>query len=157
MEEVISSTASASTSTPIASASNRLWTLTEPGLYLIYELADKHDYQNQQLTIYKGTLLVKMIAQVSICQHGTATLFLQKTQPGKLSSTHINTNSTYNILTLAQGFLTWGASPRGAGEGHICGGKRLKGIRLSLLYPYSNQVLANGRGVELLRHGQKGC
>jgi len=35
---------------------------TEPGLYLIYELADKHDYQNQQLTIYKGTLLVKMIA-----------------------------------------------------------------------------------------------
>jgi len=45
--------------------------LPEPGLYLIYELADKHDYQNQQLTIYnlqghiaiyKGTLLVKMIA-----------------------------------------------------------------------------------------------
>jgi len=35
---------------------------TEPGLYLIYELADKHDYQNQQLTIYRGTLLVKMIA-----------------------------------------------------------------------------------------------
>jgi len=35
---------------------------TEPGLYLIYELADKHDYQNQQLTIDKGTLLVKMIA-----------------------------------------------------------------------------------------------
>jgi len=32
------------------------------GSYLIYELADKHDYQNQQLTIYKGTLLVKMIA-----------------------------------------------------------------------------------------------
>jgi len=29
-----------------------------------------------------------------------------------------------------------------------------KGIPLSLLYPYSNQVLANGRGVELLRHGQ---
>jgi len=29
----------------------------EPGLYLIYELADKHNYQNQQLTIYKGTLL----------------------------------------------------------------------------------------------------
>ena len=23
---------------------------------------DKHDYQNQQLTVYKGTLLVKMIA-----------------------------------------------------------------------------------------------
>jgi len=43
-------------STPIASGSNRTWTLTEPGLYLIYELADKHDYQNQQLTIYKGTL-----------------------------------------------------------------------------------------------------
>ena len=40
----------------------RAWTLTEPGLYLIYEFADKHDYQNQQLTIYKGTLLVKMIA-----------------------------------------------------------------------------------------------
>jgi len=35
---------------------------TEPGLYLIYELADKHDYQNHQLTIYKGTLLAKMIA-----------------------------------------------------------------------------------------------
>ena len=35
---------------------------TEPGLYLIYELAEKHDYQNQQLTIYKGTLPVKMIA-----------------------------------------------------------------------------------------------
>jgi len=35
---------------------------TEPGLYLIYELVDKHDYQNQQLTSYKGTLLVKMIA-----------------------------------------------------------------------------------------------
>jgi len=44
------------------SASSRTWTLTEPELYLIYELADKHDYQNQQLTIYKGTLLVKMIA-----------------------------------------------------------------------------------------------
>ena len=40
------------------------------------------------------------------------TLFLQKTQPRKLSSTHINTNSTYNNLTLAQGFLTWGA-PKG--------------------------------------------
>ena len=60
VEAAISSTASAST--PIASASNKTWTLTEPGLYLIYELADKHDYQNQQLTIYKGTLLVKMIA-----------------------------------------------------------------------------------------------
>jgi len=35
---------------------------TGPGLYLIYELADKHGYQNQQLTIYKGTILVKMIA-----------------------------------------------------------------------------------------------
>jgi len=35
---------------------------TEPELYLIYELADKNDYQNQQLTIYKGILLVKMIA-----------------------------------------------------------------------------------------------
>ena len=58
VEAAISSTAS----TPIASASNRTWTLTEPGLYLIYELADKHDYQNQQLTIYNGTLLVKMIA-----------------------------------------------------------------------------------------------
>jgi len=46
--------ASAST----ASASNRTWTLTESWLYLIYKLADKHDYQNQQLTIYKGTLLV---------------------------------------------------------------------------------------------------
>jgi len=50
VEAAISSTASASTH--IASASNRTWTLTEPGLYLIYELADKHDYQNQQLTIY---------------------------------------------------------------------------------------------------------
>ena len=65
VEAAISSTASASTpiaSASTASASNRTWTLTEPGLYLIYELADKHDYQNQQLTIYKGTLLVKMIA-----------------------------------------------------------------------------------------------
>ena len=60
VEAAISSTASASAST--ISASNRTWTLTEPGLYLIYELADKHDYQNQQLTIYKGTLLGKMIA-----------------------------------------------------------------------------------------------
>jgi len=34
---------------------------TEPGLYLIHELADMHDYQNQQFTIYKGTLLIKMI------------------------------------------------------------------------------------------------
>jgi len=63
VEAAIWSTAS----TPVASASttsasNRTWTLTEPGLYLIYEVADKHDYQNQQLTIYKGTLLVKMIA-----------------------------------------------------------------------------------------------
>jgi len=40
----------------------RICTLSEPGLYLIYELADKHGYQNQELTIYKGTLLVKMIA-----------------------------------------------------------------------------------------------
>jgi len=65
VEAAISSTASASTpiaSASTASASNRTWTLTEPGLYLICELADKHDYQNQQLTIYKGTLLVKMIA-----------------------------------------------------------------------------------------------
>jgi len=61
VEAAISSTASSST--PITStASNRAWTLTEPELYLIYELADKHDYQIQQLTIYKGTLLVKMIA-----------------------------------------------------------------------------------------------
>jgi len=65
VEAAISSTASAST--PIASASttsasNRIWTLTEPGLHLIYERADKHGYQNQQLTIYKGILLVKMIA-----------------------------------------------------------------------------------------------
>jgi len=51
VEAAISSTASASN----ASASNKTWTLTEPGLYLICELADKHDYQNQQLTIYKGT------------------------------------------------------------------------------------------------------
>jgi len=50
VEAIISSTAS----TPIASS--------EPGLYLIYELADKHDYHNQQLTICNGTLLVKMIA-----------------------------------------------------------------------------------------------
>jgi len=79
----------------------RAWT------YLIYELSEKHDYQNQQLTIYKGALLVKMIAYVGICQHGTATLLLQKTQPRKLSSTHINTNSIYNNLTLAQWFLTF--------------------------------------------------
>jgi len=48
-----------------------------------------------------------MIAYVGICQHGTATLLLQKTQPRKLSSTHINTNSIYNNLTLAQWFLTF--------------------------------------------------
>jgi len=60
VEAAISSTAS--TSTPIASASNRRWNLTEPGLYLIYELADNHDYQNQHLTIYKCTLLFKMVA-----------------------------------------------------------------------------------------------
>jgi len=47
---------------------------TELGLYLIYKLADKHDYQNQQLKIYKGTFLVKMIAKSSICQYGSATL-----------------------------------------------------------------------------------
>jgi len=64
----------------------------EPGLYLIYELADKHDYQNQQFTICKGTLLVIMIAEVSICQHGTATLLLQKTQPRKLSIINIKLN-----------------------------------------------------------------
>jgi len=58
VEAAISSTASAST--PIAS--NSTCTLQEPGLYLIYEPADKHDYHNQQLTINKGTLLVKMIA-----------------------------------------------------------------------------------------------
>jgi len=34
---------------------------TEPD-YLIYELSDKHGYQNEQLMIYKGTLLIKMIA-----------------------------------------------------------------------------------------------
>ena len=65
VEAAISSAASApiaSASASTASASNRTWTLTEPGLYLIYELADKHDYQNQQLTIYKGTLLGKTIA-----------------------------------------------------------------------------------------------
>jgi len=28
---------------------------------------------------------------------------------------------------------------------------------LSLLYPYSNQVLANGRGAGLLRRDEKGC
>jgi len=74
-----------------------------------------------------------MIPQVSICQHGTATLFSQKTQPRKLYSTHINTYSICNNLTLAQGFLTWGApqwvlkSISGdAGEGHIFGDKRQK-------------------------------
>jgi len=35
------------------------------------------------------------------------THLLQKTQPRKLSSTHINTNSTYNNLTSAQWFLTF--------------------------------------------------
>ena len=71
VEAAISLTASAST--PIASASttsasNRTWTLTELGLYLIYELADKHDYQNQQLTIYKGTLLVKLSHKLVLLQ-----------------------------------------------------------------------------------------
>ena len=50
-----------------ASASNRTWTLSEPGLHLIYELADKHDYQNQQLTIYNGTLLVKTAVPKLFC------------------------------------------------------------------------------------------
>ena len=127
MEAAISSTAS----TPIASASSRTWTLTEPRLYLIYELADKHDYQNQQLTIYKGTLLVKMITQVNICQYGTATLFLQKTQPRQLSSTHINTNSTYNNLTLAQGFLTWDALPGSAEINFFTWGTPLGGAEIN--------------------------
>jgi len=30
-------------------------------------------------------------------------------------------------------------------------------LHLSLLYPYSNHVLANGRGAGLLRRDQKGC
>jgi len=61
VEAVISSTASASV--PHLSLPLPPFLLsTEPGLYLIYELSDKHDYQNQQLTIYRGTLLVKMIA-----------------------------------------------------------------------------------------------
>jgi len=64
VEAAISSTAS----TPIASASNRAWALSEPGLYVIYEIAGKHDYQNQQLTIYKDTLLAKMITSISISQ-----------------------------------------------------------------------------------------
>ena len=83
MEAAISSTAS----TPIASASAsnrawalsepelyqslgsiRAWALSEPGLYVIYETAGKHDYQNQQLTIYKDTLLAKMITSISISQ-----------------------------------------------------------------------------------------
>jgi len=33
----------------------------------------------------------------------------------------------------------------------------LKGIRLSLLYAYSNQVLANRRGAGLLSRDQTGC
>jgi len=33
----------------------------------------------------------------------------------------------------------------------------VKGIRLSLLYLYSNQALANDRGAGLLRRDQKGC
>jgi len=33
----------------------------------------------------------------------------------------------------------------------------VKGIRLSLLYPSSNQLLANGRDAGLLRGDQKGC
>jgi len=61
-------------------------------------------------------------------------------------------------------FLTWGAPPGDAEINfRVCWGrthmwrKNVKGIRLPLLYPYSNQVLANGRGVELLKHGQKGA
>jgi len=61
-------------------------------------------------------------------------------------------------------FVTLGAATGGAeinfrgswGRTHMWR-QKVKGIRLSLLYPYSNQVLANGKGVELLRHGQKGC
>jgi len=62
VEAVISSTASASTPIISTSACNRIWNLSEAALCLIYELADKHDYQNQQLTIFNGTLLVEMIA-----------------------------------------------------------------------------------------------
>jgi len=39
---------------------------TEPGLYLIYELAEKHDYQNQQLTIYNSTLRVKTAMSILV-------------------------------------------------------------------------------------------
>ena len=61
-------------------------------------------------------------------------------------------------------FLTWGAPPGGAeinfmgcwGRTHMCR-QKVKGIRLSLLYPYNNQVLANGRRAKLLRRGQKGA
>jgi len=61
MEVVILASASTSIAST-TSAFNKASTLSEPGLYLIYELADKHDYQNQQLTIYKGTVVVEMIA-----------------------------------------------------------------------------------------------
>ena len=70
---------------------------------------------------------------------------------------------TTQLHTLEQGFFTWGAStPRGCWnqfQGVL--GKvtyvAVKGIRFSLLYPYSNQVLANGRGAGLLRCDQTGC
>ena len=100
-------------------------------------------------------------------------MFLQKTQPRKLSSTHINTNSTYNNLTLAQGFLTWGAPPGGAEINLLtwgaeinsrgCWGRthmwrqKVKGIRLSSLYPYSNQVLANRRVLNCLGMAKRGA
>ena len=105
-------------------------------------------------------------------------MFLQKTQPRKLSSTHINTNSTYNNQTLAQGFLTWGAPPGGAEINFLTWGappggaeinsrggwrrshmwrQKVKGIRLSSLYPYSNQVLANRRVLNCLGMAKRGA
>jgi len=72
---------------------------TEPGLYesldlISYELADKYeyDYQNQQLTICKGTLLVRISQVLSISR----VLLLCSC---KKCLQHINTNSIYNNLT----------------------------------------------------------
>jgi len=70
-----------------------------------------------------------------------------------------------HVIPLKQGFFTWGASNLSGcwnqfqgvlGRSHMWR-KKVKGIRLFLLYPCSNQVLTNGRGDGLLRRDQKGC
>jgi len=59
-----------------------------------------------------------------------------------------------HVTPLKQGFFTWGASTLSGCWNQFQGvlgrsnmwRKKVKGIRLWLLYPCSNQMLANGRG-----------